>query len=78
MQCTGLPYSHAARMTITEFNELLDEMGPMLKVMTISPSAEAKFGHQRLRAVLQRGVTPCIYNLLSSFLNSNILFSIWT
>ena len=39
-------------------------MGTALKVMTISPSAEAKCGYARLQALLDHGAVPGMYILL--------------
>jgi len=47
-------------MGLAEFTGLLDHMGSALKIMTISPTAEAKCNYERLRALLDRGVTPAL------------------
>lgn len=49
-------------MRLGEFTELLDLMRPSLKIMTISPSAEAKCDYERLKALLNCGVTPGMRN----------------
>lgn len=45
-------------MELEEFKSILKEMGTALKIMTISPSAEAKFNFTRLKALLDHGAVP--------------------
>jgi len=40
-------------MTLDEFERLLDKM-PQLKIMTISPHAEAAVDHKRIKSLLER------------------------
>jgi hypothetical protein len=58
MILSGLPHSHAPSMTLELFKQILHELGPALKIMTISPSAEAKCGYARLQALLDHGAVP--------------------
>lgn len=48
----GLPGSYN-EMTLDEFERLLDKM-PHLKIMTISPHAEAAVGYKRIKCLLER------------------------
>jgi len=55
----GLPESDAA-MAPEQFCELLDLLGPALRVMTIAPSIDAREGYPRIKALLARGVKPAL------------------
>lgn len=46
-------------MTSDEFEQLLDKM-PHLKVMTISPHAEASHNYNRIKCLLRREVVPAL------------------
>jgi len=65
----GLPEpAHRRNMVGKEFDAMLDQMGPHLKVMTISPSMESSSSVNkgeaapcsRLHALLKRGVVPSL------------------
>eukprot|EP00931_Biecheleriopsis_adriatica_P076626 TRINITY_DN50314_c0_g1_i1.p1 TRINITY_DN50314_c0_g1~~TRINITY_DN50314_c0_g1_i1.p1 ORF type:complete len:481 (+),score=61.49 TRINITY_DN50314_c0_g1_i1:78-1520(+) len=57
----GLPRSDA-EMPMAAFKKLLDALGPALKVMTISPSIEARaeMPFAKLRLLIERGVRPAL------------------
>jgi N-acetylglucosamine-6-phosphate deacetylase len=54
--CGGLPHSNAD-LSPFDFEALVDRI-PGLRVMTISPSLEARTDFARLRILLKKNVTP--------------------
>ena len=66
--CGGLPnFKDLSKMRVAQFEKMLDDVGPHIKIMTISPSAEnsknEKFGDptfSRVKALLKRGIVPSL------------------
>ena len=64
----GLPdFKELKSMKVAQFEKMLDDVGPHVKIITISPSAENslhdKFGdptYSRIKAMLRRGIVPSL------------------
>jgi len=55
----GLPDSDT-NMPIDHFKELVQQLLPALKIMTISPSLESKINYDRFRYLLETNVVPAL------------------
>jgi hypothetical protein len=44
-------------MSVEKFDELLNSMGDMLKVMTIAPHVDVKSGYSKMKRLIERNVT---------------------